>query len=316
MADVTTGILRRYARSKTANMKFLDNDAGEANGAIAGGAGVTRVPLYAHVPFCKSLCPFCSFNRHLFREGVAREYYALMSRELEMYAGLGYSFSSINIGGGTPTVLVDELALFIDRARSLFGKCSVTVESTPQEITDDSIAVLRSAGVSRLSIGVQSFDCGMLSSMGRSGYTGNTALERIALAKGKFDTVGIDMMFNFPSQTFESVATDLEAVKSCGADQVTYYPLMPGPNKRTAVEKKFSERIAGGAVGSKSERAFYSIITKSLIGAGYVPNSVWTFSRQRGEIGEYLADSSEYIGVGASSISVMEGMTYLTSSHH
>jgi coproporphyrinogen III oxidase-like Fe-S oxidoreductase len=88
--------------------------------------------LYAHVPFCERLCPYCSFNRFLFHEQRARSYFEALRREMHMVAELGYDFTSLYIGGGTPTILVDELAQTIDLARSLFpGIQEVSAETSP-----------------------------------------------------------------------------------------------------------------------------------------------------------------------------------------
>ena len=75
--------------------------------------------LYAHVPFCERLCPYCSFNRFPFAEDPARKYFKSLREQMRMVADLGYSFDSLYIGGGTPTILVDELCETIDLAREL-----------------------------------------------------------------------------------------------------------------------------------------------------------------------------------------------------
>ena len=69
--------------------------------------------LYVHVPFCEELCPYCSFNRVVFREELARAYFKALRTEIGLYRDLGYEFSSLYVGGGTPTVLMDELAATI-----------------------------------------------------------------------------------------------------------------------------------------------------------------------------------------------------------
>jgi coproporphyrinogen III oxidase-like Fe-S oxidoreductase len=74
--------------------------------------------LYAHIPFCRSLCPFCCFNRYLFKEDLARRYFADLKQELELYLERGFAFSNVYFGGGTPTVLMDELAAFITHLRA------------------------------------------------------------------------------------------------------------------------------------------------------------------------------------------------------
>ena len=80
-----------------------------------------RYMLYLHVPFCERLCPYCSFNRYPFREDIARPYFENLRREMLMLKSLGYDFESLYFGGGTPTVMIDELCETIDLARETFS---------------------------------------------------------------------------------------------------------------------------------------------------------------------------------------------------
>ena len=90
--------------------------------------------LYAHVPFCERLCPYCSFNRYPFREEVARPYFSALRREMRMLAERGYDFESLYVGGGTPTVMIDELCETIDLARDLFSIREVNSETNPNHL--------------------------------------------------------------------------------------------------------------------------------------------------------------------------------------
>ena len=90
--------------------------------------------LYAHVPFCISLCPYCSFNRFPFEEGKARKYFLELRDEIRMLSDEGYDFESMYIGGGTPTILADELAETITLAKSLFSIRDVSAETNPNHL--------------------------------------------------------------------------------------------------------------------------------------------------------------------------------------
>ncbi|MCJ7605689.1 MAG: radical SAM protein, partial [Dehalococcoidales bacterium] len=152
--------------------------------------GVPRegISLYAHIPFCRSLCPFCCFNRYLFEEDAARRYFTDLKMELDLYRERGFSFSSIYFGGGTPTVLMEELAGFIDYLRSVFPVKEISLETTPRELTDDNISRLQQAGINRLSVGVQSFEEPVLKTMGRINGPTEEVQERLLNAEGRFDT--------------------------------------------------------------------------------------------------------------------------------
>ena len=122
--------------------------------------------LYAHVPFCVSLCPYCSFNRFPFDEKKARKYFGELRDEIHMLAEEGYDFESMYIGGGTPTILPDELAETIRLAKSLFSIRDVSAETNPNHLNPEYLGPLRGL-VDRMSVGVQSFDDGLLRRMCR-----------------------------------------------------------------------------------------------------------------------------------------------------
>ena len=266
--------------------------------------GVTRgdrVSLYIHIPFCRTLCPFCCFNRYLFREDLARSYFADLRKEVDIYASLGFKFNDFYFGGGTPTVLMDELAGFIGYLRSKFEVQRISLETTPRELTPETIARLQYLGINRLSVGVQSFDNTLLKAMGRTLFKGEDSIEKLKLAQGKFDTVNIDLMFNFPTQTPEQFHADVKLFKDLGTDQATFYPLMPSPHKLDALTRKFHR------VDTSREKRFYDIILSELLDTGYKASTAWCFSRGDLMIDEYIIDYDDYIGVGAGSVSFLGG---------
>jgi coproporphyrinogen III oxidase-like Fe-S oxidoreductase len=158
--------------------------------------------LYAHIPFCERLCPYCSFNRFPFRDETARRYFKNLRDEMRMVAALGYDFPALYIGGGTPTILIDELVQTIDLARELFDIKEVSTETNPNHLIPEILEPLKDR-VQRFSVGVQSFDDGLLKQMDRYDKYGSGAeiLERIQSINGFFHSLNVDMIFNFPSQT-------------------------------------------------------------------------------------------------------------------
>jgi coproporphyrinogen III oxidase-like Fe-S oxidoreductase len=266
-----------------------------------------QLSLYIHIPFCKKLCPFCCFNRYLFDAGKARQYYSQLRQELDAYIQRGFTFSEFYFGGGTPTIMLDELTYFIAYLKSKFKVQAISLETTPQELTPDSISILKAAGVNRLSLGVQSFDNEMLKSMGRSGCTSQEVIDRIGLAQGHFDTINIDLIFNFPFQSLETFKKDVATFKRLNIDQVTFYPLMPSPHKKEAMERRFNR------VENSRERRFYEVILKEILDSGFKPSTTWCFSRGEKMIDEYIVDYADYIGIGAGSVSLVNGLFYVNS---
>ena len=215
--------------------------------------------LYMHVPFCERLCPYCSFNRFPFSEDRARPYFANMRKEMMMLKELGYDFDSVYIGGGTPTIMLDELCETIDLARDTFSIKEVSSETNPNHLIPSYLEKLKGR-VQRLSVGVQSFDDNLLKQMDRYDKygCGQEILERIAEASPYFVSMNADMIFNFPAQTEDTLVHDIEMVIESGASQTTFYPLMASPS----VERSLARTV--GKVDYEREGRFYEIITSLL----------------------------------------------------
>ena len=261
--------------------------------------------LYIHIPFCEKLCPYCSFNRVTFVEPLCREYFGALRRELHLYRERGYDFSGIYVGGGTPTVLADELGQTLETARSCFGIREISVETNPNHLTDPIIDTLRKAGVNRLSVGVQSFDDGLLKAMDRFDKYGSGEMiaGRLKATLGQFSTLNADMIFNFAHQTPEILERDLERLLGLGMDQITYYPLMVSDSTREKIFRTL------GPVDEGRERAFYRRIAERL-SPRYRFSSVWCFSKQDSMIDEYVVNYDEYAGLGSGSIGYLDGVCY------
>lgn len=263
--------------------------------------------LYIHIPFCRTLCPFCCFNRYLFHEDRTRRYFQNLKREVTLYMQRGFRFANFYFGGGTPTVLMDELIDFIYFLQNNFEVRQISLETTHREINWENINLLKAAGINRLSVGVQSFDNNMLKSMGRMVGTGEEAKEKLGMLLGHFQTVNADFIFNFPGQSIEQFEADVAIFKAMGIDQATFYPLMPSPHKRSALERRFRR------IDTSREKAFYDVLLRELYQAGYKAATAWCFSRGDRMIDEYIIDYDDYIGVGAGSVSFVKGNFYVNT---
>lgn len=269
-----------------------------------------KYTLYAHVPFCESLCPYCSFNRYPFEEGKARSYFDCLRREMRLLSKQGFDFESMYIGGGTPTILPDELAETIRLAKELFSVNDVSTETNPNHLDREHLDPI-SGLVDRMSVGVQSFDDTLLKKMCRYHKygSGSETADRIAGVRdmGIFKTLNVDMIFNFPGQTKAMIKRDINIIKSCGCNQVTFYPLMASPS----VEESLLKTL--GRVDYKNEKAYYELICHELTegrDSDFDFGSVWTFKRndgkeEKGLIDEYVVDYEEYPAIGAGSMSFL-----------
>ena len=278
-----------------------------------------RYMLYLHVPFCQVLCPYCSFNRYVFKEDVARRYFGNLRREMMLLKERGWDFETLYFGGGTPTVLLDELCETIDLARENFTIKEVGVETNPNHLADPWISQLKDR-VQRLSVGVQSFDDTLLKQMDRYEKYGSGAeiYERIGAAAECFDSVNVDMIFNFPSQTEDVLFSDLEKIATCGARQTTFSPLYVS----NATTRKMEQAL--GKMDYEREWRFYQILDGVLAGGEkpfFTRDTIWTFNRlgedgrRRGNLyaEELQVAYNEYPGIGSGSISHLDGSVYVNT---
>ena len=261
-----------------------------------------KLLLYIHIPFCEELCPYCSFNRFKFNENIAKDYFQSLKKEILLYKKLGFDFYSSYIGGGTPTIMIDELAETINLIKENFSIDEISCETNPNHLTENKITVLKEAGVNRLSVGVQSFDNRLLKMMERFHKygSGEEIIERLKFTIGNFKTVNVDMIFNFPTQDRELIIKDCEIIKDIDADQVTFYPLMASASTQKTIKKKFGE------ISYKNEKELYFEILNQLRDV-YTPGTAWCFNKTKSMIDEYIIDYDEYIGVGSGSFGYFEG---------
>ncbi len=168
-----------------------------------------------------------------------------MRREISIYREKGYKFRGIYVGGGTPTVLIEELAATLDLARKNFDIKEISVETNPDHLTEKNIEILRRSRVNRLSVGVQTFNNQLLKKMGRLEKYGSGEIiaEKLKSTQGAFDTLNVDMIFNLPSQTQQELDVDLDILLDLEADQVTFYPLMVSRITRELLEKTWVKSI-------------------------------------------------------------------------
>ncbi|MCL2745678.1 MAG: coproporphyrinogen III oxidase family protein [Coriobacteriia bacterium] len=275
--------------------------------------------MYLHVPFCERLCSYCSYNRYPFCEEAATSYFANLRKEMMMLKDLGYDFENITFGGGTPTVMIDELCETIDLARDTFSIKEVSTETNPNHLTPYYLDKLKGR-VERLSVGVQSFNDDLLKQMDRyEQYGGGEEnLERIAQAASYFESLSVDMIYNLPAQDEGILRDDLEKLIESKCGQITYHSLFASSDTL----KKMKATL--GKVDYSREFYFYKIIDDVLAGGSNPPferRTVWTYNRvsESGKPNdELLVDDpgvayEEYPAIGSGAISHLRGRLYVNN---
>jgi len=303
-AGVIDWFLLRTFRFRTRGFLRMRDTSGTVPPMPPDGLGC----LYLHVPFCESLCPFCSFHRVQHHHAQAQGYFHALRQEVRLYHAAGFRFSSAYFGGGTPTVEPEELVETIELVRTLFDLRDISVETNPKDLRPEILNPLRAAGVTRLSVGVQSFDDSLLSAMQRYEKYGSgaEARENLRRAAGLFPTLNVDLIFNLPQQDLASLERDLEIVREVGANQVSFYPLMTSPG--------IAQRMAAstGLPDRRRLRRFYHTILDRLT-PEFTPSSAWCFTRGGESSDEYIVQADFYVGVGSGAFSYLDGVLYATT---
>ncbi|CAD7288371.1 hypothetical protein LMG7974_00976 [Campylobacter majalis] len=257
--------------------------------------------LYAHVPFCHTFCPYCSFHKYHYEQEVAKLYFENLRTELRQMKEHGFEFGSMYVGGGTTLINEAELEKTLILAKELFGITEISAETDPNHIQPESLRRFDGL-INRLSVGVQSFDDEILKKVGRYEKFGSSAdvQKKLKNAMGVFPMLSLDLIFNLPNQTQAQLLNDIKIAKSIAPEQITLYPLMKSNMTRDAIAKTL------GVSNVDNERKFYEIICENF--SDYYQSNAWAFAKQKSDLkDEYVGSNSEYVGIGSGAFSFLDG---------
>lgn len=192
-----------------------------------------RLGLYVHVPFCSAICHYCNFNRGLLDGAVKTAYVEALCTHVH-HGGESLPVDTIYFGGGTPSLLEPhEVARIIEACRDAFavtGDAEITLEANPETVDEARLHDLREAGVTRLSLGVQSFRDAELRRLGRL-HSAARALEAVREARrAGFDNVSLDLMMWLPGQSVAQWLESVDALIDAAPDHASLYLLELYPN--------------------------------------------------------------------------------------
>jgi oxygen-independent coproporphyrinogen-3 oxidase len=207
--------------------------------------------LYVHLPWCLKKCPYCDFNSHerapvqggqpgQLETAVEQRYLDALRADLESSLPLiwGRRVGTVFIGGGTPSLFspaaIDRLLGDIRARVVLEPGAEITLEANPGTFERERFKAFRAAGVTRLSVGVQSFDDAALSRIGRV-HSAQQARAAVAEAAAAFDTFNIDLMYALPGQTLAQLRQDLDVALDFAPPHLSVYHLTIEPNTRFAL---------------------------------------------------------------------------------
>ena len=309
-----------------------------AAAAPAGPGSARRPPLalYIHVPFCRSLCPYCDFVVYAGADAVGPRnrvdaFVVGILRELDMRAAaLDAAFgepgspdrpplATLYLGGGTPSLLpVDAVASLLARVRERFGLAEgaeVTIEANPGPDDRGDLAGFAAAGITRLSLGAQSLDDGELRRLGRRHRSGDVADAVAAAREARIRQVSLDLLYDVPGQRLASWAATVEAALGLGPEHVSCYALtlddpdaegLTGPLgdhlPTTAGARRWRERARPGQDEDRAAAA-YALADATFEGAGmpWYELSNWAVpgAESRHNLAYWTRLSYEAVGPGA-----------------
>jgi len=268
-----------------------------------------------HIPFCVSKCHYCDFESSPGCEPIFDDYVGALIKEIEAAgrhsgASEAQGLKSVYLGGGTPTVLsADQLSSVLAAIGRSFGlafDCEITLEANPGTVDQSKLAQLRAANFNRLSLGVQSFDDDLLTTLGRA-HTAGEALDAYDAARSAgFGNIGIDLIFALPGHTLSQWNATLDTAVALNPEHVSLYEL--------TVERgtRFADLHADGLLelaGEDTQIEMYDLAVGELTAAGFEHYEVSNFARPgfRSRHNQVYWRNEPYYGFGAGAASYIDG---------
>ena len=253
--------------------------------------------LYIHIPFCRNLCNFCPYCKTVYSDEAAQRYIDALIREIHMVGGMiegKKTVTSLYFGGGTPALVADRLSEIIDAVNEHYVITEgIGLELHPDNVRADVLRKLKDAGVTKISIGIQSFGKKYQDILGRSAV--DTKKMKEALSEVSFETVSMDLIFALPDQTFEDLKEDSDIAFDIGANHVAIYPFIDFTFTSSKVR----------AMPKKMKRELLDKITRYFDEKGYHRDSIWTFSNKKGA--KYSSMTREnFLGFGCSATTLLK----------
>lgn len=252
--------------------------------------------LYVHLPFCRQLCSFCPYCKELYSKEECDKYIDALIQEIHqtaMHQTEKKTATSLYFGGGTPALAAGRLKEMIGAIREHFIITEgIGVELHPDNVCDETLRLLKEAGVTKISIGIQSFQDKYLNLLGRVGFDHKAMAE--ALVKTPFETVSMDFIFALPGQTPDDLKADIETAFSSGANHIAIYPFIDFSFTHSQV----------APMKNREKRRLLDNITLYCDKMGYRRDSIWTFSSS--DTAKYSSMTREnFLGFGCSATTLL-----------
>ncbi len=268
--------------------------------------------LYIHIPFCVSKCVYCDFNSAVIKSQAVDEYLKAIEKELQSTTEK-YFFTTVFIGGGTPTVLseaqLSRLLNMITRYVNVSDLKEYTIEVNPGTLNNEKICILQNNHVGRISIGIQSFNDKYLNFLGRI-HSAKDAVEIFHHLREKgFENISIDLIYGYPVQTLNEWIIDLRKCINLVPEHISAYCIS---YERGTPIARMTDSGALKKLSEEEELEMYGFTNDFLCNKGYRHYEISNFAKQNKEClhNTVYWENREYIGIGTGAFSYINGERY------
>jgi oxygen-independent coproporphyrinogen III oxidase len=258
--------------------------------------------LYVHLPFCSSRCGYCAFVVEVGSLDRRDEYLDALLGEFAAESGRIDALDTVYLGGGTPTLMEPHrLATLMQEIRPYLATgAEVTIEANPETVDHAAFEALRSSGITRVSLGAQSFQPQLLDALDRRATSEQVRAAFHAARSAGFDSVSIDLLFAVPGQNIAMLTADIDEAVALKADHISWYELEVKPGSTLARQ--------GAVVDEDFSEEAYRLVVERLEAAGFHWYETANFAQPGHECRHSLAywQAADYVGVGIGAVSTVD----------
>ena len=267
-------------------------------------AGVRHV--YVHLPFCLARCGYCDFVTLVGRRGEHGAYVDALLRELDLERGLlASTVETVFVGGGTPTFAAS--AALARLLAALPAAAEITVEANPETVTPALARLVRETGVTRVSLGAQSFQPRLLETLERHAVPDDVRCAVYRLRDAGIDNISLDLIYGIPGQSAAELQADLEEALALAPEHLSCYELEAKPGTRFT-------HMHGDELRRQAEAMedYFELVVERLVGAGYRWYETASFCREGRQARHNLAYwlGRDYVGLGIGAVSTVGGLRW------
>lgn len=270
--------------------------------------------LYIHIPFCDHICTYCDFPKLITKGQRHEDYIQALLIELKHYEKqIGFhQLQSIYIGGGTPTALsvkqIQPLFDYLHQSINMNQILEFSIEANPENLTEEKVKYLLSQGISRFSLGVQTFDETLLKRIGRQHGSEHVQQAVATLKANGMHNINLDLIYAIPGQTIEQLKDDLKKAVSLEVEHISAYSLIVEEHTQLYLAY-MKDQLA--LTDNEIEAKMYEVVMDYLSNYGYQHYEISNFAKSLPSLhNQWYWKNEEYIGTGLGAHGYINGCRY------